>query len=73
MSRHRFSSSIHIPMNWTAEQATAVIDLLDEISTVIWNLHDEKIIEEMRKNQILSEHAEYDMDDPDPLDDDIPF
>ncbi len=70
----RYSSTINIPSHWTGEQASAVLCLLDEIYTAIWNIHDDKILEAMLDEQALLDHVENEEDfSPCPIDDDIPF
>jgi len=50
--RHLFSS-IHIPPDWTAEQAHAVVEFLDDLSTQIWEIHEQKILDAMEKKETL--------------------
>jgi len=38
-----------IPADWTAEQAMAVIDLLDELRAHIWATYDLRLIEAYRE------------------------
>ncbi|MCP4606073.1 MAG: hypothetical protein GY847_37110 [Proteobacteria bacterium] len=47
-----YSINVSIPKDWTGEQALAVIDIIDEISTAIWNLHDEKILKAINDQKI---------------------
>jgi len=46
-----FFAKQQIPKWWTGEQAHAVVDLLDVISTAVWDVHEEKIIEAMHKRE----------------------
>ena len=46
-------TKIHIPPEWTAEQAHAVVEFLDDLSTAIWEIHEDKILEAMTKKETL--------------------
>ena len=46
-----FFAKLQIPEWWTGAQAHAVVDLLDVISTAVWDVHEEKIIEAMHKRE----------------------
>jgi hypothetical protein len=81
-----FFAKLQIPQEWTGEQAHAVVDLLDVISTAVWDVHELKIIEAMHKQETMLERAAKENDDemppdaiyvrsqnPSDSDDDIPF
>jgi len=61
----------HIPPDWTGEQAKAVWELLDEISTAVWDAHEEKILDAMNREETRLERAARGDDPPD--DSDFPF
>ena len=48
---------ILIPSNWTGDQAKAVVDFLDEISSAIWDTHESKIMSAMNLDESLLERA----------------
>ncbi|MCP4602135.1 MAG: hypothetical protein GY847_16730 [Proteobacteria bacterium] len=60
-------TKVTIPTEWTGEQATAVVEFLDEISTVIWEAHDHKIVDTMNKRESQLEHPIPDEDEGRPL------
>ena len=62
-------AKLQIPEWWSGNQAHAVVDLLDVISTAVWDVHEEKIIEAMHKRQDMRARGEED----DPFDDDFPL
>lgn len=45
-----FFTQIDIPEYWTAEQAYAISDFFDSIMSAIWEVHDQKIVEVIVKN-----------------------
>ena len=53
-------SKITIPPDWTGEQAWAVVEFIDEISSAIWNVHDEKIVAAIQKDSQLEQAQDYD-------------
>ena len=67
-----------IPKNWTGEQAHAVVELLDTINAAVWDVHEEKIIDAMLKQNTVDIAPKRDgdpvADNPDDdIPDDIPF
>jgi hypothetical protein len=44
-------TKLTIPPEWTGEQVLAVVEFLDEISTAIWEVHDQKILDAMNKRE----------------------
>ncbi len=60
-----FFTKMQIPEWWSGEQAYAVADLLDIISTAIWDVHERKIIAAMHKREPMPEQI--------PKEDDLPF
>jgi len=80
-----FFTQIDIPEYWTAEQAYAISDFFDSIMSAIWEVHDQKIVEVIVKNNeiINSDPKEKEFrssgkqragsDNFTPNDDDIPF
>ncbi len=63
-------TTIEIPSHWSAEQALAVWDLLDEIARLVWDRYELPLIELLRPDLEEEQHAQPDLFDPD---DDIPF
>lgn len=53
--------SVDIPQDWTAEQAMAVIDLLDDLREKIWALYELRLIDAYRTDR----QTEYDPGPPD--------
>ncbi len=66
-------TKISIPKCWTGDEASAVLEFLDDINTAIWNAHEKKIINVMRKQHITSKHTARDDEEDLQLDDDLPF
>ncbi len=67
-------TKVSIPPDWTGDQANAVIELLDDISTAIWEVHEKKIIDAMHRQESMLERAARGEDDePHPDEMDIPF
>jgi hypothetical protein len=67
---------IHIPKDWTGEQAKAVWEFLEEICTAIWDVHDLKLLDAFQKEESLLERsasADDRLIDDDHFEDDIPF
>ncbi len=60
-------TKVSIPPEWTGEQVLAVVEFLDEISTAIWETHDQKIVDAMNKRDWLLEHPIHDEDEGRPL------
>ena len=60
-------TKVTIPPEWTGEQVLAVIEFLDEISTAIWETHDQKIVDAMNKHESLLEHPILDEEEGRPL------
>ena len=71
---------LRIPQNWSAEQALAVLDLLDACYDAVWSAYEERVTElilrdeqhrataqQQRQTELAPPNAD---DDPD---DDIPF
>jgi len=69
-SAYAAMSTIQIPPHWSAEQALAVWDLLDEIARLVWDRYELPLIELLRPDLEEEQHAQPDLFDPD---DDIPF
>jgi len=59
-----FFTKLQIPKWWSGEQAHAVVELLDLISTAIWDVHELKIIEAMHKKEAMHEHLSKEDDIP---------
>jgi hypothetical protein len=64
---------VYIPTEWTPEQAMAVWELLDEISSAIWDVHEKGILKAFNTNESLLERADPSDDSDDDSDDDYPF
>ena len=60
-------TKVTIPLEWTGEHALTVVDFLDEISTAIWEVHDQKIVDAMNKRELLLENPIPDEDEGRPL------
>lgn len=50
MHPHHPMKPFAIPANWTDEQAMAVVDLLDELRTHIWGMHEIRLMEAYRED-----------------------
>ena len=66
-------TQIPIPKYWTGDEATAVLEFLDDINTAIWNAHEEKILNAMKQQHITRKHSAKDDGEDLQLDDDLPF
>jgi hypothetical protein len=64
---------VSIPPDWTGAQANAVLDLLDDIVTAIWDAHEEKILEDQQQQDAMLERAARGDVEDDPFDDDFPL
>ena len=65
---------VYIPTEWTGEQAMAVWELLDEIGSAIWDVHEKAILKAMHIENSMLERAARGDDGHDPVnDDDFPF
>ena len=60
-------TKVTIPPEWNGEQTLAVVEFLDEISTAIWETHDQKIVDAMNKRDLLLAHPIPDEDEGQPL------
>lgn len=69
--KYKPKTSVEIPSDWTADQAKAVWEFLEEICSVIWDVHDKKLVEAFMDDGSLPEPPKDDNDDP--FDDDYPF
>lgn len=65
--------NVHIPTEWTGEQAKAVWEFIDEIGSAIWDAHEEEILEAADREQTNRARAARG-DDPDATEQqDFPF
>ncbi|MCP4605908.1 MAG: hypothetical protein GY847_36250 [Proteobacteria bacterium] len=48
---------INIPPDWTGAQAKAIVDLLDEISTAVWDTHESQILDVIKREESLLKRA----------------
>ncbi len=69
-SAYAAMTSVQVPDHWSAEQALAVWDLLDEIARCVWDRYELPLIELLRPDLEEAQHAQPDLFDPD---DEIPF
>ena len=71
------SKRVTIPKEWTAEQAHAVSEFLNTIDAAIWEVHDNKIIEQVQRQNEIDSHLEEEfsagLNDSNDLNDDIPW
>ena len=69
-SAYATMTTIQIPNHWSAEQALAVWELLDELARCVWDRYELQLIE-----LIQADHCEQDTDQHDLFgpDDEIPF
>lgn len=66
-------NKVHIPSEWSGKQAMAIWEFLEEIATVIWDVHERGILDAMHIDNSLLERAARG-DNHDCMDeDDIPF
>jgi hypothetical protein len=61
----------NIPDDWTGEQAWAVLEFLGQLEELIWDTHEEKLMELVGPQPDPT--LENDAPQPDLGDDDIPF
>jgi len=61
---------IHIPKDWTANQAWSVLELIYQLEELIWDTHEAKLIHLLGPDDDPSDFFD-DVVDPD--EDDIPF
>ena len=67
-------NKVYIPTEWTGEQAMAVWELLDEIGSAIWDVHEKAILKAMHIENSMLERAARGDDDHEPInEDDLPF
>ena len=64
---------IHIPLDWTTEQACHFVTILGHLEENIWSLYGDAIIEKDRTENLIEKHFESDDDTDLSPDDDIPF
>ena len=50
----------NIPKNWTGDQALAVVEFLDEISAMIWFVHEIKMLDAWHERNSKSANSEED-------------
>ena len=62
--------TLQIPDYWSAEQAMAVWELLDDIAGMIWDRYELQLIEMIQSERCEEESDQLDLLDPD---DPIPF
>ena len=62
--------TVHVPDDWTGEQALNVYELLHELAGGIWDHYETPIIEHIDAN--ARAHARAQSDPPD-FDDELPF
>lgn len=66
--------AVSIPTTWTAEQAVAVVDFLDTLLSVIWELHGDAMAEVIaEQSRRLIAEQDYEAWSNAQIDDDIPF
>ncbi len=63
-------TSIQIPRHWSAEQALAVWEFLDDLARLVWDHYELPLFELLRPDLEDEVHAQPDLFDPD---DDISF
>ena len=63
-------TTLQIPTHWSAQQALAVWEFLDEVARYVWDRYEMQLVELIRDDLARNDDAQ-----PDPLepDDDIPF
>jgi hypothetical protein len=66
--------AVSIPTTWTAEQAVTVVDFLDTLLSVIWELHGDAMAEVIaEQSRRLIAEQEYEACAAAQPDDDVPF
>lgn len=63
-------SAIQIPAHWSADQALAVFDFLNELSQTIWEHYESQLLELIRPELDGNDPSQLNLFDPD---DTIPF
>lgn len=64
------SNSLHIPQHWSPEQALAVFEFLEELSSLLWDQYDQQLIKLLQPE--LDQEPSNQLDPFDP-NDEIPF
>ena len=68
---YALKDKVRIPQNWTGEQAKLILEFLEEITTAIWDVHDQKLIKAIQKEKSLPIRAARGIDHLN--EDDLPF
>jgi len=63
-------TTIQISNHWSAEQALAVWELLDELARCVWDRYELQLIELIQADRCEQDTDQHDLFDPD---DEIPF
>jgi hypothetical protein len=63
-------AAIQIPQQWSAEQALAVWEFLDEIACLVWDRYELQLVEMIQAELHQDDISQPDLFDPD---DEIPF
>ena len=69
-SAYAAMTSVQVPDHWSAEQALAVWELLDEVTRRVWERYEVQLIERIQADLGQDDDPQLDLFDPD---DTIPF
>ena len=69
-SNYAAMTSVQVPEHWSAEQALAVWEFLDEVTRRVWDRYQVQLIELIRGDLDQDDDTQLDLFDPD---DTIPF
>ncbi len=69
-SAYAAMTTVQVPNHWSAEQALAVWEFLDELTRRVWDRYELQLFELIRPDLEEEQHAQPDLFDPN---DDIPF
>ena len=69
-SAYAAMTSVQVPDHWSAEQALAVWELLDEVTRRVWERYEVQLIELIQADLGQDDDPQLDLFDPD---DTIPF
>ncbi len=69
-STYAAMTTVQVPEHWSAEQALAVWEFLDEVTRRVWDRYEVQLIELIRADLDRDDDTQLDLFDPD---DTIPF
>lgn len=70
MSRHFSDHSLHVPCDWTPQEALIVYEYLTEMTAAVWEHYEADLLPLVKHDSIAQEPTQLDLLDPD---DELPF